>query len=277
MRKRPKRINLKPPGKCIFCERFGNMSKEHIWPEWAAELFKLNPSPVHEEFHMRFTEKTKLVDKPKVVNRQGSVATKKMRVVCEDCNNGWMSELEDSIKPILTPLILGNPSTIDQSQQELVARWIGVKVLVSEQNNQSDVISDQRHRTALMVDGAVPGYLHIWIAPVKAEKWETGYYRETGTLSRTLEPPPKTKKNVQSNAFGFGRLFMFAMGSTGGIDLNDFIRIDERIPKLWPYQGHAISWPSELTLHWPGVNQIAAALGTLIRSDRIKWSPFPST
>lgn len=28
------------------------------------------------------------------------------RVVCEDCNNGWMSQLEEKVKPFLGPMLL---------------------------------------------------------------------------------------------------------------------------------------------------------------------------
>jgi hypothetical protein len=42
----------------------------------------------------------------------------KARVVCGDCNNGWMSDLEnDHAKPVLTPLITGDTTRIEINQQ----------------------------------------------------------------------------------------------------------------------------------------------------------------
>ena len=42
----------------------------------------------------------------------------KARVVCGDCNNGWMSDLEnDHAKPVLTPLITGDATKMEIIQQ----------------------------------------------------------------------------------------------------------------------------------------------------------------
>ncbi|MER3424998.1 MAG: hypothetical protein C4293_18980 [Nitrospiraceae bacterium] len=35
-------------------------------------------------------------------------SAQKVGNVCATCNNGWMSRLEDDLKPILTPMIIGN-------------------------------------------------------------------------------------------------------------------------------------------------------------------------
>src|ERR1035437_6614904 len=92
----------KPPGKCIFCGR-RNLSKEHFWPEWASALLPRYPDNRHVEHLFTVTEKTKLVRPPEVRSRQGHSWTKRLRAVCSECNNGWMSVLENVAKPILTP------------------------------------------------------------------------------------------------------------------------------------------------------------------------------
>jgi hypothetical protein len=45
--------------------------------------------------------------------------------VCSGCNNGWMSELEDSSKPILVDLIRGRRriAQLDSDESLLVGRW----------------------------------------------------------------------------------------------------------------------------------------------------------
>jgi len=42
------------------------------------------------------------------LQRRGHREKKKLRVVCEKCNNGWMSEIENDSKPILTPFLNGD-------------------------------------------------------------------------------------------------------------------------------------------------------------------------
>jgi hypothetical protein len=35
--------------------------------------------------------------------------------VCQRCNNGWMSHLENDVKLILSPMVLGSPLTLTGS------------------------------------------------------------------------------------------------------------------------------------------------------------------
>lgn len=35
----------------------------------------------------------------------GNLATIKLKRVCDDCNNNWMSDLEDRTRPLMEPLI----------------------------------------------------------------------------------------------------------------------------------------------------------------------------
>ena len=53
--------------------------------------------------------------------------------VCADCNNGWMSRLEDTVKPFLGPMLINeHPVELDAVQQRDLARWAVIKVLLLE-------------------------------------------------------------------------------------------------------------------------------------------------
>ena len=55
------------------------------------------------------------------------------RVVCEDCNNGWMSRLETKVMPYLSPMLVNAHSVdLDDEQQRDLARWAVMKVLLLE-------------------------------------------------------------------------------------------------------------------------------------------------
>lgn len=41
--------------------------------------------------------------------------------ICTTCNNGWMSQLEEQVKPILTPMLLDQPRTLTAPEQHTVA------------------------------------------------------------------------------------------------------------------------------------------------------------
>ena len=124
----------KPARKCIFCHS-GNLSKEHLWPDWASPL--LPPSLDNRNSQqLRITENTHLVKPPEFKVRQGSLWTTKLRVVCASCNNGWMSALENKAKPILIPMI-DTKSSHDLSADHMLilSQWITLNIMVLDQHN----------------------------------------------------------------------------------------------------------------------------------------------
>ena len=88
------------PTLCIFCGQEGG-SDEHIVPRWILRDLAL------------YDEKTKLgfgnqiksgaMDEIMAPQRLGGFVT---QTVCHKCNMGWMHDLEDEVKPLLTPLMV---------------------------------------------------------------------------------------------------------------------------------------------------------------------------
>lgn len=99
--------------RCVFCGG-GPMTAEHVWPVWLLELME-----------------KRLTTTEVVVTRDGSQMTRPslettVKQVCESCNTGWMSRLEDAAKPILTPMIMGDglPLTRTRDEMRILAHWI---------------------------------------------------------------------------------------------------------------------------------------------------------
>jgi hypothetical protein len=64
------------------------------------------------------------------------------RVVCEACNNGWMSKMENHhAKPVLTPLITGHDSKIEITQEiaKSIASWAFKTVVVLDHAHHRNV------------------------------------------------------------------------------------------------------------------------------------------
>ena len=99
---------------------------------------------------------------------QGSVNTIKIKAVCTSkprstnslgetgCNNGWMSELDTAVKPILTPLVLDQQTILGKDRQRVLATWIAMKVMVAEHSDPQRVVSTSEDRTFLMKNLSPP-------------------------------------------------------------------------------------------------------------------------
>ena len=55
-----------------------------------------------------------------------------IKSVCHECNNGWMSSLDDAGKSILSLLIKGEAAFLDVDSQKLIATWVAMKTMVGE-------------------------------------------------------------------------------------------------------------------------------------------------
>jgi hypothetical protein len=187
-----KRVNLKSPGKCIFCGG-GNLTKEHVWSEWTHELIGKTLNVSHYEAnYMTNPFVTRLARQMK---RHGHTATKKLRVVCGDCNNGWMSGLESMAKTFVTPLILGGQVSLDVEVQNVVATWVALKALIIEHNTRENVVASQQDRDAFRVNKSIPSGMKIAIGRCDKREWNAGpsgrFFRKGGPFRCSAATWPK--------------------------------------------------------------------------------------
>lgn len=163
------RLNLKGPGKCIFCGR-GGMSKEHVLPKWLKRI--LPPSDSHVTSAVGRGVNRTLPLHQSNYTRQGSLMSRKVQVVCRvHCNNGWMGKLEEQTKPILIPLISGLRHTMVINAQSKLATWFAKTTMSAEFFYPGEIYIPQEQRTVLMEKQRPPDGWQIWIAPLSGIKW----------------------------------------------------------------------------------------------------------
>jgi len=125
--KKPRRQNLKPPGKCAFCGE-GSLSKEHLFADWLRDYFPRTNDDKHVEGIIEYLPNRKVSH----ITSQGHSGSKKIRRACEDCNSGWMSQLDNNVRNILPPIFKGYPGIIDQSMQAALAAWFTKIAIVGD-------------------------------------------------------------------------------------------------------------------------------------------------
>src|SRR6516164_7709944 len=80
---------------CIFCEGASgaSISHEHVLPDWLNEVFPRDPATVHTLGTTSWVGLSPGAPVTKRYRKRGHVTTRQVRVVCEKCNNGWLSGL----------------------------------------------------------------------------------------------------------------------------------------------------------------------------------------
>jgi hypothetical protein len=253
--------------KCIFCAR-GNLSKEHFWPAWAAEHL---PGGLARKETFEISNAS--TARTRTVSRPGSLKHKKLRLVCEPCNNEWMSVIENDAKRVVLPMLLGQSLFLEESAQRLLARWIALKVMVVDQSRPHHAVIGSQERKAFMEQGTMTDHLHIELARCGASPWNLAMARRTANLF----PMEKRREdlvggqNVQTTTFGIGQLVVHCIArAADAVNLVKMIAFSKPLIKLWPLTGSALIWPPK-PLTAGEVHQVAARLDTLIKSRKINY------
>jgi hypothetical protein len=110
------------PFACAFCGSTKRpRGREHVFADWLNSIgLESGQVEIHTGRLNRVARRW---------TTEGFTAT--VRAVCDDCNHGWLSQLEGAAKPVLTPLILGQSTELSVDDQRLIAVWAFKTALVA--------------------------------------------------------------------------------------------------------------------------------------------------
>lgn len=105
---------------CVFCQKTVPRAKEHIFATWLQESLEITGTEL--AIHQIDIRTGKIQKSSNSFPYQGHVYGK----VCSECNGGWMSKLEKTVKQILPDLIHDSQklTAISRVDADMLARWI---------------------------------------------------------------------------------------------------------------------------------------------------------
>jgi hypothetical protein len=106
---------------CLMCQRSGHakMTKEHVWPQWLGTVVGHGEDGEKVDTHVH--QNAPSGRKERTWTGAGPTNLT-INDVCSVCNNGWLSELENHVKPFLSVMAPGLRQ-LSVSADEL--RWLG--------------------------------------------------------------------------------------------------------------------------------------------------------
>lgn len=242
-----------PSRRCLFCGG-SNVSGEHLWSDWMGPLL---PDSSTSEIQRGHGDQGLRV----VRRRQGGIKKAKMLAPCQSCNSGWMSELEKATQPILAPLIVGHPAVFGEEAQLHLARWLTLKAFVVDYNYPPDTVVPQSDRDKFFACRTIPLGLKIWLAKCGAGRWESKLYRQSVLAAKGTLPPEGTQKNIHVMTLGIGQLLAHVtIVKADGLDLDNYVPLNQAFFRLWPYSGEEFFWPFCATLDQEGAERLARRL-----------------
>ena len=248
----PKTVKLKyrrGRRKCIFCDGARKISKEHLFGLWLRELFPRDEHTTHKSIYTAWLDESgSHTPAEKRDQRQGHVGSKSLKVACRQCNDGWLSQLETRVRPVLTPLITGENHNLLEDEQTLLATWAAKTAMVAEHFRPIDHGISQDERTWLIDKLTPPAKWFIWIAAYNGKEWGN---LSIAQIRIALNPTPVTRPSDaryygQATTFGVGHiLFCVVSGSSPDMETRFGGRDADGLLQIWPTCPRSILWPPQ--------------------------------
>jgi hypothetical protein len=204
---------------CVFCERDGKLTREHVWPQWVRSYLD---HPAGAGTETRTIIRPSGTEEHSYKTRPANVVVKSL---CEDCNNGWMSELEDRAKPVLLPI-----------KTALVA------------GSEFNPPIPREFYTEFYETRAPVGKVRVWIGRTPHLETHTIDFRPM-TVRREGQDPPAGPNGYQA-VLSVGHLAFYVVGWRGPKpQLNRVFSEfgDRALVKVWPYEP-PVTWPPPATI-----------------------------
>lgn len=122
--------------------------------------------------------------------------------VCKQCNNGWMSQLEDEAMPVLSLMILGNSASITPLQQLTISVWVTKCAMLFDSMDKGEVFYDVLDRLHFGKTLS-PSFssTNIWLG-VCLGKYGHRAWTDHRTLTARLRSGSPAKAHVLTMVFG---------------------------------------------------------------------------
>lgn len=227
---------------CVFCARPAG-SREHVIPKWLDK--PINAShPVGDGMLRiglihRYSPGDDQPQRREWTPRGPDLVS---TAVCHECNTVWLASLENKIKPILGPMVLGNPTSIASADQPLLATWCYKTILLMQLvRSRAPVLIPRERYGQFFEQGRPPSDTRIWLGTCALGG---NVLHDAGTEI--------TMTTLRSSVPGYlavltlGRLLVLCGGRSRESD--EPLRVEtpavgKTLRALWPASVRALDWP----------------------------------
>jgi hypothetical protein len=225
------------------------MSDEHIWGDWILKGGYVPRTMNKHSFGLSILNRTGPPSNSPARIRAGDPLGAKLHVVCVDCNNTWMSRIQNNAKPYLITLFNGERTILGEKGQRLVATWAAMVTMTAENLSRDPTLIaiPQVERDHLRTHESIPPDWRVWIGFYERKKWNGQWVHTTAPILESREAGHYTNPNTQATTFAVGKLFVHTMSCAYPEFARDWHwmtvpRANRLLVSIWPVRHQPLSF-----------------------------------
>lgn len=176
-----------------------------------------------------------------------------------------MSRLEAQTKPILLPMIDGEPRDLTASEQLVLSRWIDKTVMVHEFSDLDSCIAsqDDRERVIDETDPSPARHTRVWIGRNGGDVANPSLRHRASPLF-AAQPPHQFIEGIRSDVLAVGNVVFYAISCTtarfADYQPRAIANLHAKLVQIWPVAADPAHWPPLEALSDPEIIRLAEAL-----------------
>jgi hypothetical protein len=234
---------------CVFCGQRKPASEEDVIPKWIRRTLNITSEVIIRAEPTGATARTQ------------HLRITLQDMVCETCNNTWMSRLENrGVKPFLEPMLTNKHDVnLDAAVQRDLARWAVTKVLLME------YAMRQRRAHLRPVAGYLPSepelawlYAHddppprsrVWLGAFDAGNTTVVTTQSRLMISAPTSVGPQLPAHLTTLTIGYVLLQVFSTNfvladeqAADEYGLNPPQPYAQALTRIWPAGQNSVPWP----------------------------------
>jgi len=216
---------------CCFCNTTiteASASREHVVPRWLQKHLDIENESVEPTL-------TALPDGTELKKRRHPVSQLKTGGICKACNNGWMSQLESEVQPVLLRFVEGSVETsrLIRAERRVLARWAAKTAYALDAGGLERRVPGEHLTVVRENDGRLPSGVAVFATTHEpTRKW---YFAGGGTW-RHAALSEEARQRVVDESYKIALQFGHAILVVAHWPLAGWnFRVEkEQLAKLWP-------------------------------------------
>lgn len=242
-----------PKRTCIFCLQPGRIEAEHIWGQWIERIIRSRPGDFFVIQQLLPNGSSGSGYRPSKQWRDSKIGLT-AKLVCRQCNNTWMSDIEKASRSAMKDMILSNdPQTLGEDQCRAIANFLfKTSVILDHMDSSRKPFFSPAIRQKFSVSRAIPKSVQMWFAAFSSERF-------SGTYSTYYFEPkiyPLNRINYYVVNFLIGHLLLQLIAkrwvkSHGWRDELPNVKHESAADfttQVWPLPTASVSWPPSVRI-----------------------------